>query len=485
MESYKMSKLKKSVVNLYILLFLISAVCIPAPVSAQQTPENLYSLQQIIAIALENNLSLEAAKYKLKAADWGVKKAYSEFLPKLAFNQRLTKVDDFSVWNANIAIEGIKSFPGFENVDIPPLLFKNMYQSSFSITLPVYNGGLLTNNLEMAKILRESDRVNLKSAESEITLQTAKAYYNFAQSKEFIRVRQKALELAQRNLKNARAKNELGLRPKSDILRWESQVASEESNLIEAENAVEIAKVSLANLIGIDILEDIDVVEMSESEFLQSKTRFANAVSGDMKSQLNRLYDEALKNNHEKQLTALQTNISQNAEKAARSGFLPQINFAYNYSWQGNDTPALDGFKSWDAAFQLSYPIFNGFGNVSDLQKARAEVQRSKKLEQDYDRNIMLSIFIAFNTIKTSLARITLFEKNLTQAADNLKLIQNRYNLGLASNIDLIDAQVLETTAQVNLVNSRYDLLIAGAELERTLGKPVDGLENFNTSKQH
>ncbi len=170
----------------------------------------------------------------------------------------------------------------------------------------------------------------------------------------------------------------------------------------------------------------------------------------------------------------MQSDVSQSAEKIARSAFLPDINFSYSYAWQDNDTPELDGFKSWNATIQVSYALFNELHDVADLQRARAETRQLEKLEEDFERSIFVSLYTALNTIKSSLARINLSEKTLIHANDNLEIIQSRYNLGLSSNIDLIDAQVLESTAQVDLINARFDLLIAGADLERTIGKSLD-----------
>ena len=98
----------------------------------------------------------------------------------------------------------------------------------------------------------------------------------------------------------------------------------------------------------------------------------------------------------------------------------------------------------------MSYALFNGFHDLADLQRSRAETRQIQTLEENIERSILVSLYTVLNTIKSSLARITLSEKNLVHTGDNLKSIQSRYNLGLASNIDLIDAQVLETTAQVD-----------------------------------
>jgi len=442
------------------------------PPAVAQQPRRV-TLDQAVMTALEYNRTVAAARQQVEASDWGVRKAYTEYLPKVSINQRLTRVDDFSVRQANFAIDGLKSMPGMEDIDIPPFLFKDTHATSIAVTQPVYTGGLLSSGLESAKITQENDRLSVRESEAEIVLQATRAYLDLARNIEFTRVREESLELARENLKNVTAKNELGLRPRSDILRWEAQVATEESNLIETENAVSIARINLANVMGIDLDESIAIEPVTGSELQQRIMKYAVMTGSEPAENVQKLCRDAVNNNPGRKMISLQKSLTETTVKTVRSGFFPQLSLSYNYSWQPNDTPGLDGFKKWDISLNMSYSLFKGFGDVADLQKARAEVKQIEIQEQDYDRGLRVSVFTAYNNIRTSLAKITLYEKNLVQARDNLALVQSRYDLGLASNIDLIDAQVLETTARVNLISSRYDLLIAGAELDRLVGRAV------------
>ncbi|MFC1564310.1 TolC family protein [candidate division KSB1 bacterium] len=451
-------------------LTLLLLILMIAPDSLSHQTASRMTLRNAINIALDNNFTISAQKEKLTASDWSVKRAYSEYLPKVSLNQRLTRVDDTSVRYANFAIEGLKSFPGFEDVDIPPMLYKDTYQTNFALTMPIYTGGQLKSNLETARIAKESDELTLTDNESEIILQVTRAFYDFIKNKEFLKVRQTTLELSKSNLKNVKAKNELGLRPRSDILRWEAQVATDESAVVEALNGVAIARISLTNLMGIDLHEDIDVEPYSEEEFNRLIGLYSRAMSESQNEKLSGLYSTARQNNTGLQTISLQKELNRTSIKLAKSQFFPQLSLSYNYAWQGNDTPKLDGYKSWDATLNLTYSFFSGFGDLAQVNRSQAELRQAEKLEENFGRNLDVSVFTSYNNIKTALARITLAEKNLIQAMDNLQLIKNRYDLGLASNIDQIDAQLLETTAEVNLISAKYDLLISGAELDRALG---------------
>ncbi|MCP4726978.1 MAG: TolC family protein [bacterium] len=431
---------------------------------------NKMTLENAINIALENNYTIRAQKEKLSASDWSVKSAYSEYLPKVSLNQRLTRVDDTSVRYANFAIEGVKQIPGMEDVDIPPVLFKDTHASTVGVTMPLFTGGLLKSSLETAKIAKASDELTLTDNEKEITLQVTRAYFEYIKSLEFLKVRQTTLEQSRSNLKNVKAKNELGLRPKSDILRWEAQEATDESSVIEAMNGAAISRISLANVMGIPLIEEFEVEMYPEEEFNRLIRLYNQAAAENNEQKLTGMFSTARQNNPGLQTISLQKELNRTSIKLARSQFLPQVSLSYNYSWQANDTPDLDGFKSWDATINLTYSLFNGFGDLAQVNKARAELRQAESIEEDYGRNLDVSVFTAYNNLKTALARIRLAEKNLIQAMDNMQLIRNRYNLGLASNIDQIDAQVLETTAEVNLISAKYDLLISGAELDRALG---------------
>ncbi len=463
-EQIKLVKIAGAVLSLCLLIAAIPSECISRQGSEKMT------LNNAINIALENNYTIRAQKEKLTASDWSVKSAYSEYLPKVSWNQRLTRVDDTSVRYANFAIDGVKQIPGMEDVEIPPALFKDTHASSVGVTMPLFTGGMLKSSLETAKIAKATDELTLNDNENEITLLVTRAFYEYIKAIEFLRVREKALELSRSNLKNVKAKNELGLRPRSDILRWEAQEASDESTVLDAMNGVALSNISLANVMGIPLDENLEVEPYSEEEFNRLIGLYSRAVSDNNTQDLIRMYDTAKQNNPGLQTISLQKELNRSSIKLARSQFFPQINLSYNYSWQANDTPNLDGYKSWDATVNVTYSLFNGFGDYANINRARAELRQAERLEEDYGRTLSVSVFTSYNNLKTALARITLAEKNLIQAMDNMQLIRNRYNLGLASNIDQIDAQVLETTAEVNLISAKYDLLISGAELDRALG---------------
>ena len=71
------------------------------------------------------------------------------------------------------------------------------------------------------------------------------------------------------------------------------------------------------------------------------------------------------------------------------------------------------------------------------------------------------------------MSKISLYEKNLILTEENLNELNSRFELELSSNLELIDAQLLQMTAETNLLSAKYDLLLAGAEIDRALGKPL------------
>lgn len=463
--------------NIYTKLFLILLVPIMLFVypnlGLAQVDGETYTLKRIISTALLNNRELMSMKEKLIAQDWSVKKAYSNFLPKADITQRLTRVDDISVRNANFSIEGLKSFPGFEDVDIPPFLYKDTYQTTLNLRMPIFNAGENRNELQLAKLNRENEKLNFEDFEDGMIKNVTNDYYNYIKSTDLIKIMEKSFEQSKKTLETIKNKYELGLRPRSDLLRWEAQHSNDESNLLEAQNNSFIAKANLAQTMGIDILSEFNVADVSDTDMSILIGFYNSFLTGSFEKKLNTLYNIALENSHTKKSIGVKKKISQNSINKAKSNFLPKINFAYNYNWQANDTPKLDGFKQWDASINLSYSLFNGFGDTADIQKAKAELKSAELEEQSVDRSLKVLIYSAYKNIQTALSKISLFEKNLVQTEENLSELNNRFELELSSNLELIDAQLLQITAETNLLSSKYDLLIAGAEIDRALGKPL------------
>ena len=150
--------------------------------------------------------------------------------------------------------------------------------------------------------------------------------------------------------------------------------------------------------------------------------------------------------------------------------FKPRINVAFQYGWEKNNTLKLDGIRPWALALQVSYPIFNSFGDYTNLQKAHAEYARTESQVETGRRGLVMQATFARMNVRSALKRVEITRTGEQEAREVLDAITRRYESGGASNVDLIDVQTAYTAARANAITALYDYHIAAIGLARAMG---------------
>lgn len=423
------------------------------------------TLEEALEIASDHNRSLKSARQNLRAANFGVAKAVAEFFPRITFNTQLTRFDDWTLSQMNFQEQLPPEFR-FGFIRTP----KNSYTSNLTITQPIYNGGKLWANLGTARALKRTGDYLLQKTTQDVMLETKTAYYNLLKAEELLKLRQDFLKSAKNNLKSVEAKLEVGLRSKSDVLRWEVQVAFEEGNLVKAENLFKVAQKNLKNLLGVDVPYDITVTELSNEKFDQTKHLFENLSEKDLTHLIEKWYQVTVRNNPTVGMMTSQVDMQKSLARMAWGEFQPSFNFSYQYGWQRDKDIYLNGQANWTAAVVMSVPLFTSFSNFSNLGQARANLNKAKAEKEDVLLTLKVNLTNAILNARSAFLTIDIAHKEVLSADENFKIIKDKFDLGLASNIDLLDAQVVYNTARVNETSALYDYLIALAQVDRVIG---------------
>lgn len=436
---------------------LCLTLCWATGVFAQTTAKKL-SLEQSVRIGVEHNLTLRAARQDLEASKWEVRKTYSNWLPKVEINSGYSRLDDETVRRANIFTEIGKSFPGVDPKDIRQAAYKKTYSTSLTVIQPIYNGGAEYSSIRLSRAAHKANRYSLEDTKQEVILEVKRAYFNVLKAQELLNLMKESAKSTRRHLANVRRMLEVGSRSKTDVLRWEVQLAQDEGNVVEAENHLAIAKAALNEAIGVGLEESYELIPIAE------KNPRENNVSQDQIVDFVRAHPA---------VKAMRANVDlQRAQvRLAQGGFQPKVNFAFSYGWEQDDDLRLDGDETWSASVQVSFPLFNSFGNYSGVREAKAELRRTEESAKGVQRGMELKATSAWLNLKAARTRIKIARKGTEQAEENLRIVRNMYEVGLVSNIDLIDAQLASNGAQVSVINALYDFYIAEAELGRALGR--------------
>ena len=160
-----------------------------------------------------------------------------------------------------------------------------------------------------------------------------------------------------------------------------------------------------------------------------------------------------------------------------RSQYLPTLSVTYSTSSQGLTQP-WQGFTPPNRnlnqlRFGLSWTIFNGFAREQQLTSSAVQRDVANARTEDTRRQVNAALTQQFAAAATAFEQIDIARANLAAATEDLRVQNERYRVGAATILDLLTSQAALTQAQVNLVQTRYNYLIARAQVEAVLGRTL------------
>jgi outer membrane protein TolC len=260
------------------------------------------------------------------------------------------------------------------------------------------------------------------------------------------------------HLEQAKGFYETGMKPRYDVTKAEVDLGKAQLSLVEASSNVKTAKASLANAMGVDQAEAFEIAP-SGLDILQdsgSEEPWRLALE-------NRLDYKA----SELKITAGRASLSAEARSSS-----PTISLTGGYSGSGDDIANLD--KGWNTGLRMSVPIVDGGLAKAKVDIARAQLKSLEAENEKLKQDIMLDVSKALTDITKARERIRIANLTLTSAEENRKMAVGRYETGVGDPLEVTDALLSFTDAQMTSKQAQYDLQIAIISLERAAGVEFD-----------
>ena len=430
--------------NIFILILLFSL--------GYAQKESL-SLDDCIQIALTNKEALKASALDLESSRQSLKGSYSNILPSLILSGSLSE----------------SSFPQQEGGYNPTTgeitlgSISNLKSSSAGISLSqnIYDGGRWWNNIAQSKNNYKITEQFNRQVKTNIIREVHRNYFNYLKSLQLLDVSQSNLNSSQQQLALTKQRFDLGSARKTDLLKAEVRYGQARVDVVNNEAVLNNAFLSLKNAMGI-VRTSRDFIVNDDVFFLDTIPDFENAFESIQKYNPSVL---AKKN----QITNAEFN-----EKLAKGSRLPNISATASYSGNSEDFQSLS--DEWDQNWRMntnlsfSVPIYTGNTLSTTIQQAKLNVrkQESEYLTQLQDLSVQLEVILdQLNYYKEV---IPINEKVVASAEEDVKLVQERYSLGSASILEVLDAQVSLVSARSSLIRSKYDSMIEQANLKAILG---------------
>lgn len=333
-----------------------------------------------------------------------------------------------------------------------------IYGTDLQATLVLYTFGKLENAIKAGHYKVDATDFTYLNAISNTRNEITKAYYAILKYRNLLKVNKDAVAQITAHLQNVNAKYNAGVVAKTDVLRTEVELANAKQNLVNVQNAYNIAQLQLKTLLGIDLKQDIDVADMTTPEN-ESLIELQTALT------------EALNNRNDiKAVEMLQRAARANVSRA-QSGNLPDIAAFANWSRAGSGLMKDDYSQANAVGLNVNWNIFDGNITRSQVQQARlelAKVDQQLALLQDKAR---LDVEKAYLSIQAARQNMSTTNVAVNRAKEDYNIATVRYNAGVGTNLDVMDARLALTQANTNHVLAMYEYNVAKADLSTAMGE--------------
>jgi outer membrane protein TolC len=407
------------------------------------------TLDDCLALARQYNPVLAGSREKINELAADYQAARSKFFPRLV----LTSYYDRQPPN--------RFAPGGST---PIELFKREGYTGVYGKQIIFDGLKTYYNTEAAKTGTNSQKQEVQRTADEVAFTVTQSFYQLIEAKENLKVAQEALQQRQEFGKLTEAFYKAGKVTNLDYVRAQSQVSEAEQAVVEAQNAVRLAKEILARTLGLKEQVQVDIKGTLPLKF---------ATAGD----LNSLWQEVMKNNPEIKKLDLDLAQSQTLIKAARGSYFPEVSLQAGSDVKHRD---LGGAKpEWIAGVFMEYPFFEG--GLTKAQVAKAASQYQQLLEKKRDRldGLKVDLTTAWKDQENARQGVATTKQTVATNQEAYDSSQALYRVGKAIGLDVLQAQV-------DLTGSRFQLIkyAVAYEIGKARIKQITGTGPYESAQQ-
>jgi outer membrane protein len=337
------------------------------------------------------------------------------------------------------------------------------------VSQPLFAGGAITSGVQLAEHAADAAEAGLVETRSDVVLQVREAYYAAALAAQAEAIVAASVELASEHLARVRLVQESGQASELDVLRAEVELDNLRPQLVQAENARQLALLNLKRLVNVPA--DAPVVLTTSLTASDPSLPAPDAVQLPPLAQADALLSRRAA------VRAAEERIAMREEQAdiARSAFLPTVALTGNFQRQAFPTGFMpeDWRDDWNVGFAVSWPLFQGFRRGAELDAARAEVRQAELAAVQLREGVRVEYEQASGELERAKSQIAAAQKTVSQAERVYELTELRFREGLATQLDVSDARLALQQARMNQVTAQHDFYRALARAERALGTAV------------
>ena len=396
------------------------------------------SVDECVRIALENKAAVKRAEQDTKIAQLNRVSAIGMLLPTVRASNSFSETT-----------YGNSSLSTSEN-----------YGAGISLNQNLFNSGNNARNVRQSNNNYLIAKENERQSKSRIISNVYTYYYQFLKNKELFTIAEKNLELSSRQLELVERRYNLGSVSKTDYLKASVQYGTAKSTLLSRKLNRDNSEQTLKNSMGL-LEQDIELK-------IRDKVNIELIIPD-----FNEAYEIMVGNSPELRILDAQIETAQLNLRSSWGSSLPSLNLSVGMNAYSNEQVTSEFFNDnyiKSANLTLSIPIFSGLKNRNSVEISKIRFGQSKMMYDSSRKDAKVSLSSLLNTLKNYEELIPIYEEVLISAEEDLRLAQNKYELGSATILELLDAQLAVLQASSTLVTTKYDAAMQLANLDGLLG---------------
>lgn len=396
------------------------------------------TLERCIELALGNNPQINAAFHDILASDTRIKQVWSNYFPQLSWQTGYTRIRQLQLSDA------LGKNLTFNYFILGQITFQQM----------LYDFGVTQNQATIKRLDYEAYKTTLGATINDVIYQTKDAYYNLLLAFESKKVAEDTVNKFEMFYNQAKAFYEIGMNPKVDVTIAEVNLSNAKLQLIQADNAVNLAIARLNNIMGVPFIDQYNVQERLQYQPVDIT--------------FNKAVDIAREARPELKLAELKVESANQTVKLVKKSYFPTLSVEGQYqlggrSWTNNYGYNFGGY--------LNFPTVNGMLIKNEIQEARYLYDKELANARNTQNQIYLEIQNAFLTLEEKKNQMPVALLGVKQSKENYELSYGRYRVGEANPTELKDAQINYQQAQLSYYTALYQYNSAKAALEKAVGK--------------
>jgi outer membrane protein TolC len=424
------------------------------PVGVLRAQDTLtVSLPKALEIAMSKSPTIKVANKEIERVDYSKKERIAGLFPNISasgsYQRTLKKQKVF------FTIPGVPANPdGFEMGQ------DNTLSAGISASLPIIAPSLWAS-IEMTSLDAQLALESARSSKQSLINQVTKAYYGVLMAQDSYNVFKRSFDNTRENARIIHDKYKQGTVSEYEWIRADVQVKNAQSNIVSAQSGVNMSKLQLKLLMGMDMFTELKV-EGSLADF--EANMYGDALSIDTTT---------LKSNSDLLQFDIKSKQLNHTLKIQKSGWWPTLAASYNYAYMsmGNDGVSLYWFPTSTASLQLSIPIFQGGARVYKEKQLNIQLDELKSQRDNLRHSLELQTLTYLDNIKKAIEKIASNKEGLRQAEKAVSISKKMYEVGSSTYLDLSNSELAYIQAGLMYNQSIFDYLSSKSDLEKLLGK--------------